>query len=279
MLQVNDPRKSGREAIQSSVPAELWSQNLDFSQRLLEMVNKHPIMQHPIIAELDAGQHDLVAQRFFHLEFRHAFAQIFTDGLICAMLTSSQLEPRLGAVGKVAARFLLQLNVLDELGFQPNAADSNDYAGNPQLSHYVQFDATLNQLGITPADLRDFRPSEPAIACRATFEGNYQDHALLATVLAISESVFTKFCGPWAKNVGAKTGIDVSDGYHSIHVEQDGKFIDDDHSEDAWYVFRQAVTPDRYEEIMNKANTWLDTWTAFLNFLAAAALSRQSLAA
>jgi hypothetical protein len=274
MIDISSPRSSGRDAVERSVPAAIWRQNFAFRTQLLAFIQAHRIMRHPIIEQLDAGTHDLAAQQLFHLEFRHAFAQIFTDGLIRAMCTSSQLEPRLGAIGKVSARFLLQLNVLDELGFQPVSTDGGDYAGNPHLAHYVQFDETLRQLGISAVQANAYVPSAAAAACRATFESNYDDHVSLVTVLAVSETVFTRFCGPWAKSVGAKAGIDVSDGYHSIHVEKDGEFIDDDHSEDAWYVFQQAIEPDQHEQMLAKVAQWLDTWCDFLDQLGLAGEQR-----
>jgi hypothetical protein len=276
MFTVDHPRKTAREAIRQSVPSHLWEKNERFSELLLKTVHEHRIASHPIIAQLEGGRHDVAAQQLFHLEFGHAFAQIFTDALIQAMFTATQLEPRLGALGKVAARFLLQLNVLDELGFQPNAKTGSDYAGNPHLSHYLQFDATLRQLGISAEEQSNFKPSTVAVACRRTFEDTYGDHVSLTCLLAISETVFTKFCGPWAKSVGTRTSIDVTEGYHSIHVEHDGKFIDDDHSEDAWYVFRQAMIPERYEEILIRAQTSLDVWAAFLDQLAMAAAAKST---
>jgi hypothetical protein len=90
--------------------------------------------------------------------------------------------------------------------------------------------------------------------------------------------VFTQFAGPWAKGVGAKTSIDVSGGYHSIHVEKDGQFIDDDHSEDAWFVFQQAITPDRHDEILSRVSEWLDTWSSFLDQLVTPGPNARSLA-
>lgn len=270
MTDTSNPRHEGRQAIQSSVPPEIWQANERFSKDLLRQVETHPIARHPLIALLDQGIPDLEAQRYFHLEFRHAFAQIFTDLVIHAMASTSQLEQRLGALGKVSARFLLQLNLLDELGFQPQV-NAGDYAGSPFKAHYLEFDATLRELGLAPADLARFVPSAEADACRRTFSDNYGDHCLLTCVLAVSETVFTRFAGAWAKSVGKRTGIDVSQGYHSIHVEHDGSSIDDDHSEDAWYVFRQAVTPDRYDDVLVKTNEWLDTWAAFLDHLMAPA--------
>lgn len=276
MYEVGDSRKAGRQAVRSSVPASLWEQNAGFRSRLVESILAHRIVSHPIIAELDAGRLDLAAQARFHLEFRHAFAQIFTDALVQAMFTSRQLEDRLGVMGKVSARFLLQLNVLDELGFVPAAAGAVEYAGNPRLSHYAEFAETLRQLGVSAAQAVSYAPSVIAGKCRATFEDSYDDHAALTGILAVAETVFTSFAGPWAKCVGASTGIDVSTGYHSIHVEKDGHFVDDDHSEDAWLVFQQALTPERYAGIAAAVTRWLDTWSAFFDqFLGAGAASRR----
>jgi hypothetical protein len=278
IFETDDPRNAGREAVKKSVSADLWEKNFAIRSTILETVRAHRIVSHPIINQLSSAEHDVSMQRFFHLEFRHAFAQIFTDALIRAMFTSSQLEPRLGAMGKVAARFLLQLNLLDELGFVSGEELASDYAGNPHYAHYVQFDSTLRQLGVSAADADAYIPSAAASACRATFESNYDDHVALTSVLAVSESVFTQFAGPWAKGVGAKTSIDVSGGYHSIHVEKDGQFIDDDHSEDAWFVFQQAITPDRHDEILSRVSEWLDTWSSFLDQLVTPGPNARSLA-
>jgi hypothetical protein len=269
-MDISNPRRAGREAVRLSVPPDLWQANELFARQLLEQVEAHPIHQHPIIRELENGTPDLAAQRTFHLEFRHAFAQIFTDVVINAMATASQLEERLGAPGKVSARFLLQLNLLDELGFQPQPTPS-DYAGNPQLAHYAQFHLLLEQLGVGAKELGEFSPSRAADACRRTFTNYYCDHCLLTCVLAISETVFKKFAGPWATSVRARAGAAGAEGYHNIHIEHDGEFLDDDHSEDAWYVFRQALTRDRYAELITKSQVWLDTWAGFLDHLMHAA--------
>lgn len=270
-MNTTNPRAISRQAIEESVPAARWARNGEFCDQLRGLIGEHRILRHPLIAQMESGNADLDVQRYFHLEFRHAFAQIFTDALIQAMVTCAQLESSAGAMGKVAARFLLQLNVLDELGFVPNVEVGSDYAGNPALSHYVQFDQTLRQLGLTTEAVQAFVPSAAARACRATFEDQYADHVCLSAIMATSETVFGTFSGPWARSVAAATSIDVSAGYHSIHVEHDGKFIEDDHSDDAWYVFRQAITSERFEEISSKVLAWLDTWAGFLDALAGSA--------
>lgn len=263
-MQLTDPRGSGREAIKESVGPHLWEDNVKFTHELKEMIEKHRLFRHPVIGLFETEKLSQEITRTIHLEFAYAFAQIFTDSLIYAMARTSELEPRLGPAGKVSARFLLQLNLLDELGYQAAEEVTGDYCGHPKLAHYMQFAETLKQLGAKPGDILTFKPSPAATSARKTFTDHYEDYTMLAGVLACAEQVFTRFAGPWAKSVAMSTSIDTSKGYHNIHVEQDdGSFIDDDHSEDSWYIFRQAITPDRYQEVRERVEEWLDVWNDF----------------
>ncbi|HEY8269990.1 MAG TPA: hypothetical protein VIG33_03825 [Pseudobdellovibrionaceae bacterium] len=264
--ELDHPRKVGRDMIESTLPADLWKANVEFSHELQKSIDKHKLCRHPLIGLLNTEKLNVEATKVIHLEFSYAFAEIFTDSLIQAMSTCSSLEPRLGAAGKVSARFLLQLNLLDELGYKPksNAANSEDYCGNPFLAHYIQFNETLEDLGAKHSDIMNFKPSAAAKAARKTFTDYYNDHLNLTAVLAVAETVFSLFAGPWAKSVSLSTDIDVSKGYHKIHVENEsGEFLDDDHSEDSWYIFRQVVQAKDYDLIRENISQWLDIWYDF----------------
>ncbi|MGZ3747171.1 MAG: hypothetical protein ACXWRE_07380 [Pseudobdellovibrionaceae bacterium] len=264
--EVDQPRITGRQMIEATLPPDLWKANVEFTRELQKTIDKHKLCRHPLIGLLNTEKLNVDATKAIHLEFSYAFAEIFTDSLIQAMSTSASLEPRLGAAGKVSARFLLQLNLLDELGYKPknNSADSDDYCGNPFLAHYIQFNETLEDLGSTHADVMNFKPSAAAKAARKTFTDHYNDHLNLTAVLAVAETVFRLFAGPWAKSVSLSTDIDVTKGYHKIHVEDEsGDFLDDDHSEDSWYIFRQAVESKDYDAIRENISQWLDIWYDF----------------
>jgi hypothetical protein len=261
MYKLDDPRASSRQAILDSVDPATWERNVKFSHELLEVIASHRLGSHPILAAMDSSDFDIEWLKFFHLEFSRAFAEIFTDSLVYAMATCSQLEPLLGAKGKVAARFLLQINMLDELGFQPMKTDKGEYAGHPYLAHYVQFTETLVGLGLSEEEIKSYVPGDAIQAARASFEDYYGKHKELTCVLAVAETIFSKFAGPWAKNTGDKTSLNVSEGYHSIHVEDDhGDFVDDEHSEDSWYVFRQAITSEDYDAMRKLVIKSLDVW-------------------
>jgi len=266
-------RKNGRQVIQESVPPALWQRNGDFCQRLREMIESHPITRHPIIQAMESASIEAEEQRVLHLEFRYAFSDIFTDALIMAMFRTAELEPRLGAVAKIAGRFLIQLNVLDELGFVPNGSTHADYAGNPFRAHLLEFDATLHQLGVSQQEIDAYRPSAAAVASRRSFEEAYDDLTRLAATLCAAESVFVHFTVAWSRNVHQRTTVDTEHGYHSIHIDHEGAFLDDDHSEDMWFVLRQALVPERYAEIQTQLLRSLDAWNGFLdNFVANAAM-------
>jgi hypothetical protein len=263
-LDLGNPRKSGRSAIEGTVAAELWKKNVAFTDELKTLIDRHKFSRHPIAGLLETEELNGDVTKAIHLEFGHAFAQVFTDSLIQAMARTVELEPRLGPMGKVSARFLIQLNLLDELGYSPTEKPNQNYTGNPKLAHYIQFNETLQQLKITPQEISTFRPSIAAQASRKTFTDYFDDYVLLTAVLACAETIFTLFAGPWAKSVAMSTDIDTSTGYHAIHVEDEsGEFLDDDHAEDSWYIFRQSVTPERYEEVSRKMVMWLDTWNDF----------------
>ena len=269
-LKLNDPRGAARTAICNSVDKDTWKKNRDFVKKVTSYIEGHRILKHPIVEMMNKATFDANAIKAFHLEFGYAFAQVFTDAVLRAMSTCAQLERRLGPKGKMASRFLLQINMLDELGFAPNAPGHDGWAGHPDNSHYVKFHETLEQLGVPHKELLAYKPSPFAIACRQTFESTYDDHVALTCMLACAESVFDVFAGPWARNTGSKTNVKVEGGYHSIHVlDNEGHGIDDDHSEDMWTVACQAITPDRYDEMFVNAQIWVETWCSFADALAA----------
>jgi hypothetical protein len=263
-----DTRVLCRNIIRKTVPADLWTGNQEFCSELLAQIKEHPLMSDPIIAALGAGQFDETQLAGAHLEFRYAFAQTFTDALLRAMFLARKLEPRLGAEGKVAARFLLQFNLLDELGFAPAAEDGHGYGGTPANAHYVKFFETLRELGIDEAQVRAYVPSDAAVACHRLIEAAGDDLEATLAILAVEETIFESFATPWASNMRQKTRVDTQQGYHSIHVEHGGELLDDNHAEDLWYVLGAALTPDKYDQVRRTTADCLDVVHRFVRSLA-----------
>lgn len=245
-----------------------WEENWQFVCTQVDKIKNHRIMRHPIIEYLKSGHFQKEQMRNIHLEFYHAFVQVFTDSVIQAMFTASQLERRLGPTAKTSARFLLQFNLLEELGYKPGYGPDGSFQGNPNGAHYFQFFKVLQQLDVDTNTAVNYLPMASSLAGRATFENCYSDYLLLVSTLAASETAFHDYANFWATGVALGTDIDVSQGYHSIHVESEtGESVEDCHAEDAWTLVTQALTKDRYDEVERHLLLTLNTWTAFLDDL------------
>jgi hypothetical protein len=262
---MSNARQNCRDIIKNMVPPDLWEKNHQFTAELHNLIRGHQLMRHSLLGQLQNAQLSPANLKRMHHEFRYTFAQIFTDSLIHAMYQAVTLEPRYGALGKVSARFMLQYNVLDELGFLPGTSDA--YGGSPQNAHYVQFEKTLGDLGASREEILNYKPSDAAVALRRIIEASYGDYQLLLAMLAVAETVFDDFAGAWAKNVSERTTVNTQDGYHAIHVEHDGASLDHLHSEDLWYVLCQGLEPSRYAELRSKVSEYLDALVRFADYI------------
>ncbi|NBD10813.1 MULTISPECIES: hypothetical protein [Corallococcus] len=267
---IENPRDVSRRIVRESVDAELWSKNEAFTQQLDRTIKASRLFNHPVIASFAQKEFTLKSMGIVHSEVRYAFAEHFGDALIRLMETTSSLERRLGAKPKMAARFLIMLNVLEEVGYKPTPRGKSGFCGHPGFSHYWQLVDTLTAVGHPEETWAAYTPSPEAVAVRKSLLDSFGDHLRLAVVLAGIETAFIPYYGPWADNTLAVCPTDISDGYHSIHVEaDDGTVVDHDHSEDSWFIVRQALTPDRYAEIEAFLNDVVEEWARFVDMLAA----------
>jgi hypothetical protein len=267
---IENPREVSRQIVRASVDPATWHKNEAFTRKLEAMIKASRLFTHPVIASWARKEFTLASMAIVHSEVRAGFAAHFGDALIHLMQTTTTVERRLGAKAKMAARFLIQLNVLEELGYKPTPAGMSGFCGHPGFSHYWQLLETLTALGEPEDRWAAYVPAPESAAATATMRDNFDDHLRLAVVLAGIETAFIPYYGPWAANTIAVSRTDISGGYHSIHVEDaSGAVVDDDHSEDSWYIVRQAVTPDRYAEIEAFLAATLETWARFIDMLAA----------
>ncbi len=124
----------------------------------------------------------------------------------------------------------------------------------------MQFTITLAQLGISIQDFETHLPGREALACRDRFVGdNDQDYTRLICVLALADTGFETL-GAWAESLARYSGLDTSQGYYSIPMNEDA-------ADDTWHLFQQTVTPDRYDEMRKLATGTLDIWSGWLDSL------------
>jgi pyrroloquinoline quinone (PQQ) biosynthesis protein C len=242
-------RTTAYAIVQACLPPELWASNNALVEQLFGMIRSHALMQHPIIGRMGGGGFDAEGLRYFHLEYQHAFAQPFTTALSQAMVLAAGLEDRLGPIGPISARFLLTLNLLDELGFR---ARDRGYGGTPDESHYMRLQGIFDQLGVDPEQRRSYAPSPSAARCRGIMEESYGDYVRLTAALALIETIAPPFMGAMLGNLQAQRARAGDDEYYEEHAEGD-----DVHARDSWVALAQAITPDRHEEIRAIMQGWL----------------------
>ena len=265
MADLDQPRRKAIAAMRASVAPEVWQRNAGFVENLRQLIATHPVARHRAIGVLNSGTLDLEAMRTIHLEYRHAIVQIFTDALLAAQLQTRQLEPRLPPGSKLAPRFLITLNDLDEFGFRPGLDADGYYRGNPAYAHYPLFERVLDDFGISRQQRQAYPPSRISRKVREFLEHSYGDYLDVVVLLAAAEEEVILYSPPLREATRA-LGIDVDDGYYFVHgVSEDitAEAADDDHENDLWLALTQALTPEHYPRVQSLCLRYCDLWDQF----------------
>jgi hypothetical protein len=261
-----DARARARDYISRSIREPQWAANLEFTRQLSKEIAAHRFAMHPLIAEMNAGNGSRQWLEYFYLDTVHGLSGRFIEYLLQAMLNCSSLGARLGIGSANAARFLIQINALDELGFVPGALNEN-FVGDPASSHLMQLYEVMRQIGITEQRVNEHQASDPSRRVASVLECNRNDHLRLALLLAVLEASLNPWTACWARSTALILRLNTSTGYHTVHTgDSDGHLVDDDHSEDSWYVVRQALTPDRYEELRELSAQILEVCSEYADY-------------
>jgi len=266
---LDDPRGAAKSVIKTMATEERWNRNQNFINGLREKINKHPIKDNAARTALLNKQFSFENMKQIHLEYRHAIVQIFTDALTIAQFNTVQLEER-GIVppgGKLAPRFLITLNNLDEFGFRPGLDRLGYYKGNPEYAHYPLFEALLNGFKISAAERMNYKPSYLSRCVRQYLIDSFSKLENVVTLIAVGEVQVILFSNPLRVN-SAAVGVDTSTGYYQVHgTEEHGApdANDDDHEDDCWAVLALALDENDYGRIERLALGYLDIWDDFWN--------------
>ena len=264
-VKLSNPRAIAKQIMRDSIPEALRVENEAFFTALLQEIKNHPFSGNPAIAALNSGAFDEVALRDIHLDFHYAGVQVFTDAILMAQFHTRQLENRLGTQGKMASRFLLTLNILDEFGFLPGCGEDDYYLGNPMMSHPVLFDAVLDELGADASVRKSFIASLAARNIRGCFLNAFADFWSLLAILAVAEEEVMLF-SPAMREATKAVGVDVSRGYYMVHGSSDDaetNAFDDDHQNDVLYILVHTAQPQQYAHIRSATMNFCALWDAF----------------
>lgn len=277
---IDRPRENARQIIHAATPQAIWLSNNIFFEELFHDIKRHPLFVHPALQELSTGRFAREDLRDVHLDFWYGGVQVFTDALLMAQFHTRSLEARFGTRAKMASRFLLTLNILDEFGFAPGPGDQEPYRGNPMLSHPLLFEAVLEELGATPQVRSAFSPSPEAQALRSYFDRSFSNFWDLLVMLAVTEEEAMVFSPPM-RHAAKQAGVGVDDGYYMVHgtsEDTDLNAFDDQHQYDVRCIMEHAVEPAQYDSIRQKSmqccDIWNDFWSAQSRRLSKRVLSR-----
>lgn len=264
---LNNPRLQALNIMKGTVPKSAWERNEIFTKNLRNKLSQHPINNHPAINALNSQKINKETLQEIHLDYRHAIVKVFTDALTMAMTQTRQLEPRLPAGAKLAPRFLLTLNALDEFGFRPELDSSNYYSGNPAFAHYPLYEDVLKELGLSKSAIEQFTPSQLARKLLHFLEASFSDYTSIITLLAVAELQVIIFSPPLRKATEFHS-LDVNSGYYFVHgtsTDHDTAAADDDHEEDLWNALHQACTETDYNRLEATALEYMNLWNEFWN--------------
>lgn len=260
-----NPRKHVVHELERVTSAEIWVENGKFIDNLKKRILAHPLFKSPALKMLNEGKADLSTVKTIHLDYRFAIVKIFTDALLMAQFLARDIEHWLPPSSKIGPRFLLTLNLLDEIGFSPNRADSHYYCGNIRRAHYPLYEDVLDQLGVSVDEREKHKASQHAIKLKTKLEDTYTDYLSLVALLAIAEQQVIVF-SPALKRSLVQLGLDVSTGYYYVHgtsTDESLSAADDDHENDLWLLLQQAMRQDEMPRIEEMCLSYCDLWMEF----------------
>jgi hypothetical protein len=258
-------RRNAIGELRAAVAQDVWQSNTRFIDALKREIRRHPVAGNAAIRLLNEGAFPLEQLQRIHLEYRHAIVQSFTDALLMAQFQSRQLEPRLRPGSKMAGRFLLTLNTLDEFGFEQLKDDAGGLRGTPAQAHYPLFERVLDDLQISLDERLGYQPSPIADALRQTLESSFETYADVVALLAVAEEEVILYSPPLRRATQA-LGVDVGSGYYNVHgtsEDPSADAADDDHEDDLWFVLAQALQPQDYDRIRALCLRYCDQWDEF----------------
>ena len=252
--------------IERSLSSTSWAANTQAISHLKQTTAEHILFQHPILTRLHQCQLSLEQLKFIHLNYITAIVKIFTDALSMAMYQALQLEHDSNIVeqdriaAKIYARYLLSLNLLDELGFNTHQLEKS----SPSKSHLVYFLQLMQQLELNATDQKQTEPE--AFAISQFIQEHIHSYADLLLILACTELQVIKFSEALRTNLAAYDPL-FTQGYYACHglAETYDTTLanDDNHEDDIWVLFTQCYKPEQALYFQQLQTEYLSLWNNF----------------
>ena len=263
--QSENARLEALSFIKKSIPPTLWNKHVHEVQQLKQTCLQHPLFQHPILTRLNNQTLSLEQLKLIHLNYFTAIVKTFTDALSMVIYQALQLEnhenihevDRVHA--KAHARYLLSLNLIDELGFNTYELSLS----SPAKSHLVYFIDLLKLLQINPLDQKQVVTEAYDLNQFNLPHLPFYDHLLL--ILACAELQVIKYSEALRINL-EKHDVQFTYGYYACHgvVDDSEKLANDDnHEDDIWALLTQCFNEKNSQNYIKIQTQYLGLWDHF----------------
>ena len=263
--QSENARLEALSFIKKSIPATLWNKHAHEVQQLKQTCLQHPLFQLPILTRLSNQTLSLEQLKFIHINYFTAIVKNFTDTLSMVIYQALQLEnhenihevARIHA--KAYARYLLSLNLIDELGFNTYKLSLS----SPARSHLVYFMDLLKLLQVNPLDQKQ--------VVTEAYDLNQFNHPHLPSynnlllILACAELQVIKYSEALRINL-EKYDVQFTYGYYACHgvVDHSEKLANDDnHEDDIWALLTQSYRSSQQHSYEQLLGQYLQLWQNF----------------
>ncbi|WP_457747957.1 hypothetical protein [Sulfurimonas sp.] len=267
-INITNPREQAYIAIEGSAKkANInYIENGKRINSFLKDMRSHRLFSHPVFEALRSGKFDKKSLQELHLDYRMIVKQ-FTDLILITQFKTRELS-QLSDELFMQTRFLITLNIFDELGFWPG---EKEYLGNPYLSHFLLFDEVINDLGIEENEKVKFKNSIEAKHLYEYLENSMDNlHALLVYLIITEEGAM--YYSPAMRESAKQYGVDVSKGYYNVHGDTEDAMTegeDDLHQDDIVRIMQLILTEENYLNFLslskNICDLWADFWDAQYN--------------
>lgn len=266
--EIINPREQAYIAIETSAKKINvdYNKNKDSVNQFLSEMRKHRLFSHPVFRALRDGEFNKKALQELHLDYRLIVKQ-FTDIILMTQFKTRELSVLSDDIF-MATRFLITLNIFDELGYWPG---ENQYLGHPSLSHFRLFDKVISDLEITDVEKNDFSNSLEAKHLYEYLENSMQNLNALLVYLIITEEG-AMYYSPAMRESAKQYGVDVSQGYYNVHGDTEDELTegeDDLHQDDIVRIMQLVINKDNQQDFLSLSETicnlWADFWDAQYN--------------
>lgn len=265
-------RQEAIDAVKAVVPHEVWLQSSPFIEKLKQLFADRSASMNGVIQESRIDEFSRAQMLGYHSQFWRVMASIFIDSLFaCGFHLNKALELYEGKLRRIAicelvvhCRFLLNLNIMEELGFNIDSFEKS----RSRRSHAIMYHDVVRELqsGNDRDQIFDaIMPSAEGRRLHQFWKDNFSSLPALLGILAAIEVCVAEQELPILRD-NIKEMIDINQGYYWVHGNKDVSDLahDDEHAADLYFLMSCLVfRPEDQELAYARTAEFLELYERF----------------